>query len=121
MNKIIDWIEKNMITSLLLAIVFGVMVIALTITNITANKLQAQKRAEQKKEIQILTIETKYENCINKAEWDYVNRWEQHCKDIGEKPNCRIALATANAYDKDLENSKNQCFDVYKLELGLVK
>jgi hypothetical protein len=43
------------------------MVIALTMTNITANKLQAQKRAEQNKEIQKLTIETKYENCIDKA------------------------------------------------------
>ena len=121
MNKITNWIEKNMITSLLIVFIFGVMVIALTMTNISANKLQAQKRAEQKKEIQKLTIETKYENCTNKAEWDYVNRWEQHCKDIGEKPNCRIALATANAYDKDLENAKNQCFDVYKLELGLIK
>ena len=67
MNKIINWIEKNMITSLLIAFIFGVMVIVLTMTNISANKLQEQKRAEQKKEIQKLTIETKYENCIDKA------------------------------------------------------
>lgn len=103
---------KNKDTYIAVAVFLGLVVVTGIIFSIVQNNRLEADKAE---------LKTNFESCKVEVLADYSADWEGECeaKKLGE--DCQLPIINANMLNERLKDNEAECFETYKLEVGLIK
>lgn len=110
-------INKNKI-GIIATIILIILVTLVILNNIF---VEQPKRLQASKDIRIGLLKDIYQECNANAYQVYNATWENNCavKNLGE--NCLLPMSNVNVIENTYKENKDNCLEVYKLELSAIK
>jgi hypothetical protein len=100
-------------------IITSAIIIVILITLVILGNNQNNKQIS--KEIRLNISKNEYKACIVKAWEVYNSTWENNCLVKGLGENCSLPMVNVNSIEKTFKDNKDNCLEIYKLELNAIK
>lgn len=108
-------------TKTLITILTSLTILVITLIFLNNIFVTEPKKQQVIKEFKIETLKDSYTQCIEKEWKTYNSTWENNCLVKGLGENCVLPLYNSNLIEKTFKENKENCLEIYKLELNAIK